>query len=296
MQEEELKNWELAGKIAAEARDYAKNLVKKDKSLLEVTEKIEEKIFQLNGKPAFPVQISLNEIAAHYNALVNDSTIFKEDLVKVDLGVHVNGCIGDTAITIDLTNENKRLVEAAEKALHNALEIVKENISINEIGNLIQRTITSYNFSPIRNLSGHGLNKFVIHDKPTIPNYDNNDKTKLIKNQVIAIEPFATKGVGLTIEGKPSEIFQLINKKPVRDNNARKILNFVEQEYKELPFAKRWLLKHFSPFQVSIGLKVLERENILHQFAQLPEKSKNLVSQAEHTILIGEKIKILTKV
>ncbi len=296
MQEEELKNWEKAGKIAAEVREYAKTLVKKDKSLLEVTEKIEEKIFQLNGKPAFPVQISLNEMAAHYNAIVNDSIIFKEDLVKVDVGVHVDGCIGDTAITIDLTNENKELIEAAEKALQNALEILKENININEIGNIIQKTISSYNFSPIKNLSGHGLNKFIIHDKPTIPNYDNNDKTKLIKDQVIAIEPFATKGVGLVTEGKPSEIYQLTNKKPVRDNNTRKILIFIEQEYKELPFAKRWLLKHFNPFQVSIALKVLERENILHQYTQLPEKSKNLVSQAEHTILINEKIKILTKI
>ena len=109
-----MKDWIRSGRIAAEAREYGKTLIKVNASLLEVTEKIENKIISLGGSFAFPPQLSRNEIAAHYNALCNDTLIFQEgDVVKLDLGVHVNGAIGDTACTIDL-GENKQLIKASE--------------------------------------------------------------------------------------------------------------------------------------------------------------------------------------
>lgn len=285
--------WEKAGQIASEVREYARGLIKIDASLLEVTEKIEEKIFS-KAKCAFPVQISLNKVAAHNCARIEDETILKkEDVVKVDIGVSVDGYIGDTAFTVDLSGENEDLIKASEEALKQAIKTVKVGIKISEIGKAIQEAIQKYGYSPVRNLTGHGLNLYKIHDSPSIPNYDNGSLTVLKKGQVIAIEPFATNGVGIITETKESGVYYLINKRNVRDLTCRKIMKFIDEEYNGLPFSERWIAKQFSG--ASFYLKLLEKEGVLHHYLQLAEKSKGLVSQAEHSLLVSDEVKVLTK-
>ncbi|MBM3200364.1 type II methionyl aminopeptidase [Candidatus Woesearchaeota archaeon] len=287
-------DWEKAGKIAGEALHYGKKLVKVDASLLEVAEKIEAKIVELGGKPAFPVNLSINHIAAHYTPLPGDESRFSEgDLVKIDIGAHVNGAIGDTAASVSLGG-NENLIKASEEALHSALRIITPGIKLGEIGAVIQEKIKSYGFVPIVNLSGHGLDIYNLHTGITIPNYGNNDERKLVDGQIIAIEPFATSGEGRIIEGKPSGIYRLENLRQVRDSNARKLLKFLAEEYKTLPFAKRWVVKKFPA--AGFALRVLENERVLHQYPQLPENTKAPVSQAEHSVKVGEKPIILTKI
>lgn len=285
-----MKDYIKAGEIAIEAREYGKKLIKSGVLLIDVSEKIEEKIRELGGKPAFPVQLSINEIAAHYNPFVDDKTKFKEgDLVKLDLGVHIKGAVADTAVSVDLGGHNK-LVNASKDALNAAVEIIKPGIEVREIGIIINDIITKAGFNPIRNLGGHGLDLYKVHDSPFIPNFDNGDHTKLEKGQVVAIEPFATDGNGFIYEGKLSEIYELREIKSVRDNSSRRLLNFVVKEYNTLPFAKRWL-KDFKG--CNFALAILTKNNVLHQFNQLPEKSKGLVSQHEHSVIVGEKITTL---
>lgn len=288
-------NWIKAGKIAAEALEYGKKLIKPNVSLLEVADKIEAKIIQLRARPAFPVNISLNEIAAHSVPSYKDDRIFKKgDIVKLDIGTHIEGCIADTACTIDL-GDNKKLVKAVEEALDVAIKICKTGIKVSEIGKVIQEKIQSYGFSPIKNLSGHEIKEYSPHAGLTIPNYDNGSNIELNENQVIAIEPFATTGSGSIIEGKPSGVFKLEADKNIRNPIARNILKFIKEEYKTLPFAKRWILNKFG-LKGNFALNILEKEKIIYAYSELPEKAKGLVSQAEHTILIKEKPIILTKI
>jgi len=288
-------DWVKAGKIGGEAREYGKKLIKVGASLLDVTEKVEDKIIKLGGVPAFPVDLSINDMAAHYSALVDDKTVFSDnDVVKLDLGVSVNGAMSDTACTVDLGGKYKDLIKASEEALKEALKIVKPGVRVCDIGDVVQKKISEFGFSPIKNLGGHGLDKYQVHSKPSIPNFDNGDKTELEKGQIVAIEPFASTGVGMVMEGRPSEVYMLINKKPIRDMTARKILKFVDETYRGMPFHKRWLIKKFN--KVQITLNNMERLGILKQFGQLPERSKGIVSQTEHSILIDDKIKILTEV
>jgi len=283
-----------AGKIASEARAYGKKLIKVGASILDVTEKIEKKIIELGGKIAFPPQFSRNNIAAHYNALVDDKTKFGEDLVKFDLGVQINGKIADCAISIDLSGKNSKLIKASEEALKVAINLAKPGVMIGEIGAAIEKTIKSFGFVPIRNLSGHGLGEYDVHSEPTIPNYDNGDKTKLEEGQAIAIEPFASTGEGFVINGKKSEIYSLKKLKNIRNKYARDILKFINEEYKTLPFSKRYLLKKFNKFQVAIGLSNLLREDILHEYSVLIEKDPNtMVAQTEHTIIVGNVVTTL---
>ena len=291
-----MEDWEKAGQIAAKMLNHGKILIKVDANVLDVVEKIENEIIKQDAFPAFPVQVSINEMAAHFTPNDEKDLFFKEgDLVKLDVGVHVNGFIGDNALTVDL-GENKELLKASQLALQEAVKLVKPGTKIWEIGEVIEKTIKEFGFSPVRNLSGHSIQEYEEHAGITIPNYDNKDETELEDGQVIAIEPFATNGIGLVEDGKLSNIYKIVNLKPVRDNIARELLRFIAQEYKTLPFERRCLLKEFPSFKVNFTLRILERENILHHYFQLPEKSHGLVSQHEYTLIVKDKPKILTKI
>jgi len=283
-----------AGKIAKQAKEYAKSIVKKNIPLLEIANKIEAKIHELGGKPAFPVNLSINEIAAHYTPDHEDKTL-ANGLLKVDLGVHVDGFIADTAFSIDLENseENKKLIQASHKALENAEKKVKEKIHANEIGKTIQETIEFFNFSPVINLSGHEMKQYELHAGITIPNVEDT-KESILSKGLYAIEPFATTGSGRVHDGKPSGIYLLENEKNVRSPIAREILVFIIEEYQTLPFCSRWLVKKFGT-KALIGLKQLEDNGNLHHFPQLVEKEGSKVSQAENTILIDKEVVITTE-
>lgn len=283
-----------AGRIASQIREYSKEIIRKDLPLLEIAEKIENKIFELGGKPAFPTNLSINDITAHYTPPYDDETL-AHGLLKVDFGVHVDGWVADTAFSLDLENDNKnkKLIEASEKAVENAIKIIKQGVLTSEVGKEIQEAIESYGFSPIINLSGHEMKQYELHAGITIPNI-NDRKSIVLKKGLYAIEPFATSGSGKVYDGKLSEIYALIDNKNVRGLIAREILKFIEGEYQTLPFCSRWIVKKFGT-KALFGLKQLEDNRNLHRFPQLVESSHSKVSQAEHTILVRDKVIVTTK-
>ncbi|MFA5953103.1 MAG: type II methionyl aminopeptidase [Candidatus Pacearchaeota archaeon] len=284
-----------AGEISKKIKEYARAIAKKDVPLLEIAEKIENKIYELGAKPAFPTNLSINEIAAHYTPLYNDETKAC-GLLKIDIGVQINGWLADTAFSVDLENSelNKKLIEASKLALTNVEKIINKNSTLSEIGKTIENSINSKGFNPIVNLSGHSMEKEKLHAGITIPNVNNNSNIKL-ETGLFAVEPFATNGSGKIHDGKPSGIYELSNLKNSRSPLSREILDYVVEEYSTLPFCSRWLIKKFGT-KALIGLKQLENEGILFQFSQLVEVSKGIVSQAENTFLIEkDKVTITTK-
>ena len=178
--------------------------------------------------------------------------------------------------------------------MSNAIKSAEEKSSLGEIGKAIQETIESCGFSPVINLGGHEMKKYDLHAGINIPNVSLAKQEKLSKG-LYAIEPFATNGVGKIEEGKDSGIYKLQGIKNVRNQMTKKILDYIEKEYKTLPFTSRWLYKKFPEFNVNFALKILERDGMLYHYKQLPEKSKGLVSQFEHTLLVNDKVEILTK-
>ncbi len=285
MDQEETANFRKAGQILKEVMEYARGLVKPEMKLLEIAEKIEEKIIKLGGKPAFPVNLSMNDIAAHYTSAYDDQSLAR-GLLKVDVGVHVEGCVADGAFSMDLeeSEENTRLIEASQKALVAALQVVRRNVTLGEIGRVIQKEIVSCGFSPITNLSGHEILPYEVHAGLTIPNVDTGSEM-ILDEGVYAIEPFATTGAGSVYEGKPSGIYQLKKSRPVRDPLAREILKYIEEEYLTLPFCSRWIVKKFG-MRALLALSQMEQQGIMHHYRQLIEKGHGKVSQAEKTILI----------
>ncbi len=286
--------YKKAGRITAELKQKIRQIVKPEILLIEAAELVEEEILKRNARLAFPVDLSCNEIAAHYSPFPNDKSI-AEGLVKVDFGVGIDGYMVDSAVSLDLTPEEKYkdLINASNEALKEALRIAKEGIELRELGKKIHKVITQRGYSPIRNLSGHEIKRYDLHAGLTIPNYDNGNKNTLHEG-VFAIEPFATTGVGLVYEGKPSGVYQLQEKKAVRDTTARKIIDFIEAEYNTMPFSVRWINKNFGNKGL-LALNFLEQQQIIKQFPHLVEKSRAVVSQSEDTIMTSDgKMLVLT--
>ena len=294
MVEGNIGDWREAGKIAAAALLYGSSLIKPGASFLEVSDKIEAKIKELGGDMAFPVQMSMDHVAAHNCADPDDPMVFDDELICLDVGVHVNGAIGDNALTVDLSGAHQDLLQASREALDNAHRILQPGISLGEIGKVIEETIESRGFTPIHNLSGHGLGLYNIHTYPSIPNFDTRDPTPLEKGMVIAIEPFATDGAGMIYETDKANIFSVATLRPVRSQITREVLKVIKT-YNGLPFTTRWLTASFPAFKVNFALKDLLNAGVIRQYPPLPDRNKGFVSQAENTFLIDDKVEILTR-
>lgn len=293
MSQDSIEKIKKAGEIARITKEYARSIIKKDVLLLEIAEKIESKIIEFGGVPAFPVNLSINEVAAHSTPTFNDSSL-AYGLLKVDLGVHIDGFVADTAFSLDLddNSENKKLIESSELALKKAIEIFSRDCKIREVGKEIQKTAESYNFKAVANLSGHSITQYNLHAGVTVPNVDNSQEKKF-EEGLYAIEPFTTNGLGSVRDGKPSGIYQLQKEGNVRDSFAREVLSYITEEYGTLPFCARWIYKKFSSRGL-LALRRIEETGILYQYAQLIESGKGKVAQSEHTVILLKKEKIIT--
>lgn len=289
LDEETIESYKKAGKIVQEVRKFTEKIVKKDVLLIEIADKIEKKILDLGGDCAFPVNTSIDEIAAHYTPVVNDETK-ATGLLKIDFGVSVNGFIADNAMSFDLTenNEFQDMINLNELALKEVLDSLEFGDTISKIGNKVSEIVKKDGrFRIIHNLSGHSLAEDEIHAGLTIPNHENENSTEL-SEIAIAIEPFLTTGKGEIYEGKPSDIFMLQNtERQPRERDARKLLEFIKSEFSTRPFCKRWLneSKDLKGISWRFGLTSLVREGIVYNFPVLVEKDKKPVSQAEHSII-----------
>ncbi len=289
----EIEKLKKAGEITVQVKAFAKSFIVKGMPLLEIAEKIEAKIGDLGGKPAFPVNLSINEFAAHSTPTYND-TQTASGLLKVDIGVHIDGWVADTAITLDLENseENKKLIEAAEAALKEAVQTASLDVPLTNIGEVIEKKIKSFGFLPVQNLSGHSIEQWNLHAGITVPNFGNAQQKRLAEG-VYAIEPFSTNGFGAVRDGRKSGIYSVQKSGNVRDPFARAVLEFIDKEYQTLPFCARWLHKKFGT-RALLALQRLEEAGLLHHYTQLIEINKGKVAQAEHTIIISEKETIVT--
>ena len=283
MDAEILEKYRSAGRILAEVLAEARPRVETGASLLDVANFVEDAIRSKGGQPAFPCNISLDRNAAHYTPSPKDLSTFGESMVKLDVGVHVDGYIADAAITIDLSGHDK-LTEASKAALEAALDIVRPGANTAQIGKVIEETITGYGYRPVHNLTGHGLSRYQAHDEPAVPNKAMEKGTVLKEGDVIAIEPFATNGSGRISEGPINEIYGFSAPRPVRLPAARSLLKEITENYRTLPFARRWLKGE----RVEYALMLLLRSGAVHPYPVLWEVEGSLVSQAEHTVVILE--------
>ena len=281
-----------AGKIASEVRENAREKNHVGSTLFEICESVEAEIRSRNAEPAFPVNTSLNEIAAHYTAEPNDQTAVKEgDVLKIDIGVHIDGYIADTAVTVCYDPKYEMLVKAAEAALGEAVRMVRAGTKASDMGRAIENTITKLGYRPIQNLSGHSLQQYTIHAGKSIPNiWTIGSSFALLPNEAYAIEPFATTndGQGVVHEGKVRNIFGITSRKPSKDKDADDLLALIWGRYRTLPFAMRWLTDKYEEKELRRLMETLVKKKNVHAYPILVEGRGRTVVQAEHTLIPNE--------
>ena len=287
----QIEDYIKAGKIAGEVRE---NTRKKDwigKTLFEICEHVESEIIQRGAKCAFPVNASMNEIAAHYTAEPNDEiTVTEDDLIKIDLGVQINGFIADTAVTICYNPQYDFLVHAAQDALNNAIASIKIGVKASDIGRTIEQTVKQMGCIPINNLSGHSLDQYTIHAGKSVPNIWSIGSFSFSGQEAYACDPFVTTGEGLGIvhEGKSRNIFSLVSRKRTKDKQADEMLDFIWKNFNMLPFALRWFTKKWEEKEARRLLDFLVKKKVVQSYPVLIEGNKQRVAQAEHTFIPTE--------
>ncbi len=293
MEEEELELYIKAGKIAREAKEYARKILKAGISAYSFAEEIEKFIERKGGKPAFPVNLAVNDEAAHYSPKIGDERkICSGDVLKVDLGVHVEGCIADTAFTVEVggTKNYEELVLSTKEALEAAVQVLSPGIEVREIGGVIERVIRSKGFKPIWNLSGHQIERWSLHAGLSISNV-REGRGKIVDGMVVAIEPFASNGRGRVKDSEPGGIYRVLRPKRFKDHKLEEFLQWIYRKFGTLPFSERWCLSFAEPVEVKEMLNSLWRKGAIMQYRVLKEKRGSVVSQHEHTIVLfkGEK-------
>jgi len=287
--EEILQKYQQAGKIAGEVREEARKTVREGMPIIDLCEKIESLIKKKGGKPAFPCNVSVNEITAHYTSPPQDKrTIPENSLVKVDIGVHVDGYIADTAVTVCFNPEYEGLVRTAEEALERATEILRPGLSTSRFGSTIQKMIKTRGFKPISNLTGHLIGRYVIHAGKSLPNVFHISTSKVNAGEIYGVEPFVTvaEAVGRVQSGKEAHIFRFSKPKSLRNPYAKQLLNYIKENFKTLPFTERWLQGCVPPSSHKDAFSELLSSKALMSYPVFVETSRKPVAQAEHTVLL----------
>ncbi len=300
MDEEEIKSYIRAGEIAAHVRDFVERIVRPGMKILDLAEMVEKKIVEMGGKPAFPCNISMNWEAAHRTPIIGDELVIPEgSVVKIDIGVHVDGYIADTAVTVSFNPKYESLLNAVKEALEKVLRVVSAGVRFSEVGRIVEDTLRAHGFKPIKNLSGHSLDRFIIHAGESIPNYHERLSLSRFKaNRAYAIEPFGTDGKGFVVESDTITIYALWKTGKIKGLtlDERRLFTAIRERFKTLPFTERWLSDVFENNVEKLRniLAKLSKKKIIYGYPILVEVGNGMVAQFEHTILILDKEVIVT--
>ena len=296
--EEVLQKYRQAGRIAAEVREEVKKTLREGMPIINVCEKAESMIRKKGGKPAFQCNVSVNEVAAHYTSPPADvRTIPENSIVKVDIGIHVDGYIADTATTVCFNPEYKSLVHTAEEALEKAVEILRPGLLMTRFGSAIQKTIKTRGFKPISNLTGHKIGRYLIHAGKSLPNVFHLSAARVLEGEVYGVEPFTTvaSAVGRVKNGSEAHIFRLLKHKSLKNPYAKQLLSYIKENFRTLPFTERWLQECVPQNHYKDAFSELLSSKSLISYPVFIEASGKPVAQAEHTVLVlGDGCEVLT--
>ncbi len=286
------------GKFTRNLRKEVSSMPKVGMDITQIIDFVEKSIFERGYLPAFPCTVSVNDVAAHYTVFDEGYLLKKGDLIKIDFGVSKDGFITDNAISIEIEdNKHKKLMDANFEGLNAIMENIEISSTMSDLGKIVDGVARKHGFNTIHNLSGHQIGRNDLHCGLSVPNYENGDGRKVEDNSEFAIEPFFTYGSPKVKSCGPSNILHLTNNKPVRDPIAKKVLDFIKENYPYLPFSKRWLLKEvrenlgleggLEKRKVLYALKVLKLNNIIYEYDALSTVDGSIVSQFEDAVIFS---------
>jgi methionyl aminopeptidase len=288
---DELEAYRKGGHIISQLRKTIPPLVREGGLVRELCERVEAETIALGGQPAFPCNVSINEVAAHYTSPWDDTSVLpKDSVVKVDFGVHIDGYINDSAVTVSLSPIYRSMIEVAEEALRVGLARIAHGVRFSDVGEQIEKTIAQYGCRPIRNLTGHKVERYTIHAGLSVPNVSGPVPGRFQTGDVYAIEPFVTlkEAAGRVEDSDQMFIFRAVRERGVRSESAKKVVEHVRRTYRTLPFASRWLYASLGKTVVDDGFSEAVKARCISGYPVLVEASGRVVTQAEHTVIVRE--------
>jgi len=288
---DELEAYRKGGHIISQVRKTIPPLVCEGGLVRELCEKVEAEIIALGGRPAFPCNVSINEVAAHYTSPWDDASVLpKDSVVKVDFGVHIDGYINDSAVTVSLNPMYLSMIGVAEEALRVGVARIAHGVRFSDVGEQIEKTIAQYGCRPIRNLTGHKVERYTIHAGLSVPNVSGPTPGRFQTGDIYAIEPFVTlkEAAGRVEDSDQMFIFRAVRERGVRSESAKKVVEYVRRTYRTLPFASRWLYSSLGKAVVDDGFSEAVRARCISGYPVLVEASGRIVTQAEHTVIVKE--------
>ncbi|MCF2141137.1 MAG: type II methionyl aminopeptidase [Candidatus Lokiarchaeota archaeon] len=285
-----LDSFRKAGEIHKKVVEFIRPQVKVGAKYLDLCEAAEAKIIELGGEIGFPTNICVNEVAAHYTSPPDDEHVIKEgDIVKVDIGVAVEGYTADGAFTVSFNKdpETQNLITAVETAVMKGLSLIKPGVKANEVGKETQKIIKGFGYNPIPELSGHSIERWQVHGGKEIPNVAAPSGITFEEGDVFALECFASTGTGNISRAPYCYIYEYnisADRVPFRGKVTRKVMGWIGNKKKSLPFSTRELIKEFRTGKFAI--RELTNSGKLYQHHVLREKKGIYVSQFEHTFLV----------
>jgi len=233
--------------------------------------------------------VSVNEVAAHYTSPPDDKRMVPENsVVKVDIGVHLDGYIADTAVTVCFNPEHDILVQAAEEALETGVKTLHPALSIAKFGSTIQKAIEVRGCKPVSNLTGHQLGRYLIHTGKSLPNVSHFSMAKVNLGEIYAIEPFVTvaEAAGRIEYEREAHIFRFLKHKSPKNEHAKQLLDYIFKNFRTLPFTERWLQNIVPPNRYKEAFTQLLSTKALMSYPVFVEASGKPVAQAEHTVIV----------
>lgn len=306
-----IEKYKKAGKIVSKTRSMAVEHVKADMKIIDLIKYVESNIIEMGGLPAFPCNVSINEITAHYTSPPGDESMIKRgDLVKIDLGAHVDGYIADSAISVFIEDDDStiiherqsdenlsiKMIETAHEALESAISTIRDGVEIGKVGTAIEETINNKDFNSVSNLTGHSMDRWILHSGISVPNIREDNNHIVREGDVLAIEPFVTNGIGRVGDTNDTYIFRFLRGRPMRMVQAKKLLDIIANNYKTLPFSQRWLTDHIETKYLNMAMRQLLASRAIYPYHVLKEKSDSRVAQAEHTVIVeSDGCKVITE-
>ncbi|MFB6491166.1 MAG: type II methionyl aminopeptidase [Thermoproteus sp. AZ2] len=272
-----------AGEVLHKALKYAMDIIHPGMPVIELCQRVEERIIAQGARPAFPVNVGINEVAAHYTATRGDKLVIPNNaVVKIDAGAHKDGYIVDAAVTVSLgTNAYDGIVKAAREALRAAYESLRPGVKAWQIGEVIESRIKSFGYRPIYNLTGHRIEQYNLHAGDVVPNYGDRTASQALRpGDVYAIEPFATNGKGYVKDLNKITIYRLIRTKL---KGKQEYLDNIYRVARTLPFSPRWFPEIPEEFFAEAASR-----GALYGYEVLVEEAGGVVAQFEDTFVIEE--------
>lgn len=288
---DELEAYRRGGQIISQLRKTVPTLVHEGGLVLELCERVEAEIIALGAQSAFPCNVSINEVTAHYTSPWDDASVLpKDSVVKVDFGVHIDGYINDSAVTVSLSPIYRSMIKVAEDALRAGIARIAHGVRFSDVGEQIEKTIAQYGCRPIQNLTGHKVERYTIHAGRSVPNISGPTPGRFEAGDVYAIEPFVTlkEAAGRVEDSNQVFIYRAVRERGVRSESAKKIVEHVRRTYRTLPFASRWLYSSLGKTVIEDGFSEAVRAKCIAGYPVLVEASGRVVTQAEHTVLVKE--------